>query len=138
MHVAFRLSCDPGFKRTPIAEAATRFNLPDLEEALREYIIQCHSRIKVFTLHARCTAAQNTAHLPIPLLEIWQSFRLQSKAYYYPHDILPGQTINAAPPSDEWPHGKCDTIAFNIDDEKEWPNSGIDGNVLIKSCQLKS
>ena len=72
-------------------------------------------------------AGNQDSNLPFTHIEMWTKLQVQGKAYYYPHDRLPPQTINAAPPSDSWPHGQCDAVIINLEPEKRWPSTGLSG-----------
>ena len=128
--VAFHLTRDPSFKRMTITEACMKFNLPDLEPALTEYLTLCQSGVNIFSICGR-RANHSTSQFPSSHVEVWSSFRLQSRAYHVPHEALPARTINAAEPSVKWPHGRCDAVVINVDSEKQWPHSGINGNFQI-------
>jgi len=127
-HVAFHLMRDPSFRRQTVDEVSKAFNLPDLHASLADYIHQVKQQTGFFSIQGRRATTQITnEELPFSGLEVWTSFRLQSKAYHGPHQLLPPQTINAAPPCDKWPHGRSDAVVFCIDPAQKWPHSGIKG-----------
>ena len=86
---AFHLNRDPSFNM-PIDDVATLFNIPDLCEALSNYI-QCISNANnghIRVLDGRRSAFRES-QLPFTHLQVWKKFRLQNKAYHYPHETLP-------------------------------------------------
>jgi hypothetical protein len=101
------------------------YNLPDLQPALSEYL----SRMTIGHIDAigGRRVARDNSPLPFSELEIWTKVHIQSKSYHYPHDVLPPQTVNAAPLSHEWPLGHYDSVIVNVDPVKEWPFSGLEG-----------
>ena len=127
--VAFHLNRDPSFKRSKVDDVAAKFRIPDLCSALAEYAAHVRSSVDIFTLGGRRANVNVDRELPFSHLEVWANFRLQSKGYHAPHELLPAQTINASPPSDSWPLGQLDPVIFNIDPQHKWPHSGITGNV---------
>ncbi|KAF8801574.1 hypothetical protein BYT27DRAFT_7261911 [Phlegmacium glaucopus] len=108
---AFHLNRDPSFNK-PINDIATLFNIPDLHEALSNYI-QCITNANdgyIRVLGGRRSASQGS-QLPFTHLQVWKKHRLQNKAYHFPHETLPSKTVNACPPSDpdfEWPHSRLE------------------------------
>ena len=38
--------------------------------------------------------------------------------------------MNAAPPSQEHPHGLCDSAVFSQGAESDWPLQGLDGEYI--------
>ena len=124
---AFHLNRDPSFNM-PINEIATLFSIPDLHQALSDYI-QCITNANdgyIRVLGGRRSASQGS-QLPFTHLQVWKKLRLQNKAYHYPHETLPSKTINACPPSGEWELGRYDPVIVNLDPDCEWPHSGLEG-----------
>ena len=134
--VAFHLNCDPSFNM-PINDIATLFNIPDLHEALFDYI-QCISNAVdgyIRVLGGHCSTSQGS-QLPFTHLQVWKKLRLQNKAYHYPHEALPLQTINACPPSGEWGLGCYDPVIINLDPDCKWPHSGLEGMNILELVQM--
>ena len=128
---AFHLNRDPSFNM-PIDEIATLFNIPDLHEALSDYI-QRISNVNdgyIRALGGRRSASRGV-QLPFTHLQVWKKFRLQNKAYHYPHETLPPKTVNACPPSGEWKLGRYDPVIVNLDPDCEWPRSGLEGMYIL-------
>ena len=62
---------------------------------------------------------------------MWKKFRLQNKAYHYPHETLPPKTVNACPLSGEWELGRYDQVIVNLYPDCEWLRSGLEGMDII-------
>ena len=134
-NVVFHLSRDPSLKRMTVEDAAAMFDLPDFRPALGDYMIRLAGQKGepfIKTVGGRRYSHQG-CQLPFTHIEVWNRVRLQSKSYYYPHDPLPAQTINAYPPSAEWPLGRYDPVLVNNDLSEEWPSSGLRGNFVFYS-----
>lgn len=133
---AFHLNRDPSFNM-PINDIATLFNIPDLHEALSDYI-QRISNVKdgyIRVLGGRRSASRGS-QLPFTHLQVWKKFRLQNKAYHYPHETLPPNTVNVCPPSGEWNLGRYDPVIVNLDPDCEWPHSGLEGIHILDFSSL--
>lgn len=127
--VAFHLTRNPSSKRLPIDEVATKYKLGDLRPALGDFLRRMdmnHHEAFVDTIGGR-RLSSDTCVLPFTHLEVWERVRLQSKSYFFPHDILPPQTINASPPNSTNTLGNSDTVIANIDSNYEWPGSRLNG-----------
>jgi hypothetical protein len=123
---AFHLTRNPSFKRMTIDEAAEKFHLPNLRAALADYLQQVLERgthVELIGGHRVATSYQ----LPFDWLEIWTSVQIQTTAYHDPSTVTPPMTVDALPPSKQWPLGKCDTVLVNTDPDKRWPHSGMTG-----------
>lgn len=130
LNTVFHLIRDPSFKRTSIDSVAGQFNLPDLRPAIADYITRLEdgaSNGHIENVGGRRLAKPGCS-LDFTHLELWTKVRLQSTAYHYPHDVLPPVTINAGPPSDQWPYGLSDSVIVNLDNNEKWPHSGLKGN----------
>jgi len=127
-YVAFHLSRDPSFKRLLVDDVAQMYGITDLRPALSDYLqrIENHSEGSHMDVRGRRLSQEN-CDLPFSHLEVWKKVHLQSKAYYYPHPLLPSQTINALPLSPSSTFGQFDNVIINIDPAKEWPVSGLSG-----------
>ena len=110
-----------------IDDAASKYQLPDLPLALSDYISRTGNGEGFVSLIGGRRIAQGGGKLPFDQLEIWTRVRLQGKAYHYPHNVLPPQTVNASPLLSEYPHGSCDSIVVNIDSTVKWLQSGLHG-----------
>ncbi len=130
--VAFHLTRDPSCKRLTIAEVAEKYNLPDLWAALGDFLhrmdIEPMADKKAFirSIGGR-RLAPDDCPLPFTHLEVWERVRLQSKHYFFPHAVLPAQTVNASPPTSANPFGNSDAVIANLDPAQEWPTSGMNG-----------
>ena len=128
-NVAFHLTHDANYKKMTINEVATKFNLPDLRPALGDYMIRLAGQKGepfIQTVGGRRYSLQE-CRLPFTHIEVWNRVRIQSKSYHSPHSPLPAHTVNAFPPSSDWPLGRYDSVLINNDSLKEWPLSGLNG-----------
>ena len=124
---AFHLNRDPSFN-LPINDIATLFNIPDLHEALSDYIRRiANTKDGYITVIGGRRSASQGSQLPFTHLQVWKKLRLQNKAYHYPHETLPSKTVNACPPSGEWNLGRYDPVIVNLNPDCEWPHSGLEG-----------
>lgn len=138
--VVIHLQRDPQLKRMVIDEAALLYGLPDLRPALQNYMTKmaAGNSLHISSIGGR-RAGNQDGPLPFTHVEMWTKLQVQGKAYHYPHDPFPPQTVNAAPPSKSWPHGRCDAVIVNVEPEKRWPSSGISGrHCLIGGSNLNS
>jgi hypothetical protein len=130
-HVAFHLNRDASFKQMTVDEVADRFNLPDLRPSLADFM-QCTIKEKpsLYQVGGRRKATSGCP-LPFDKLEVWSSFRIQTKSYHDLQKVLPPQTVMASPPSDEWPLGRYDAVLVNTGPNMQWPWSGIKGELYV-------
>lgn len=135
--VAIHLTRDAKFRRVSIDKAADMFNLPDFRPALRDYLtkIDASPSDHVSAIGGRRIARSNCI-LPFEYVDIWPQIQLQTKAYHYPHGIIPPKTVNAAPPSQEWPSGRYDAVIANLDPTQEWPSCGLQGKLSCMSRNM--
>ena len=130
--VAFHLTCNPSSKQLLIDEVAAKYKLGDLRPALGDFLRRmevepiCDQKSFVETIGGR-RLSQDNCLLPFTHLEVWECVRLQSKSYFFPHNTMPPQTVNASPPSSANPLGNVDAVIANIDSTCEWPSSGLNG-----------
>ncbi|KAH7920650.1 hypothetical protein BV22DRAFT_1107578 [Leucogyrophana mollusca] len=135
---AVGLAYDPSIRRMLVDDVADKFHLPDLRGALSDYL-QRENRLKG-ALHTIGGSRRASGPCPLPFdhLQVWYKVRLQQMSYHARDQILPAQTVNAAPPNSEWEHGRYDTVLVHTDDNYKWPDSGLFGrhvssedNVLV-------
>lgn len=127
---AFHLTRDPSYKRMSVDEVAALYHLPDLRSAIGDYFLRASNTGGPFSIGGR-RISQESCTLLSELLEVWTHFRLQTKAYHEPHETMPSHTINAHPPTSEWPLGHFDTVIINSDSTKQWPFCGLEGFFLL-------
>ena len=129
-HTAFHLRRDPTYRRLDLQTLVEKYGIPDIPAAFANYF----HRIKTQQYHViggRRPALVATDRLPLDVVDVWTSVRVQSKSYHYPHDPLPSQAVHASPPSSEWQHGRCDPVMVNTDPVSGWPYSGLKGNAQL-------
>lgn len=129
--MAIHLNRDPSMTHTLIDEVARQFRLPDLRAALGDFILRTQNAnsSRIANIGSRRTSSSDCP-LSFMHLEVWTNFCLQTKGYHYPHPTLPPKTLNAAPPSPQWPVGRYDAIILNLDPSQKWPHSGLKGKLL--------
>ncbi|KAF9521663.1 hypothetical protein CPB83DRAFT_778363, partial [Crepidotus variabilis] len=134
-NVVYHLSRDPNLKRLTVDEAAITFQLPDLRSALSDYLKRLQTHGFINTVGGR-RLARTECSLPFTQVEVWSKLRLQTRSYHFPHSILPPVTINALPPSPEWPQGRRDPVILSVDPSQFWPKSGLDGHIVVDMCLI--
>ena len=127
-NTAIHLSRDPTMKTMTIEDAMTKFNIPDLRGALADYLARVNAGAPI-QIGGRRVADSNSS-LPFHRLQVWTKVQLQQRSYYAPDRVLPPQTINVSPPSGPWPFGRSDVVLLNMDHDKVWPYSGLEGTCL--------
>jgi hypothetical protein len=123
---AFNLARDPTFKQMTVDEVATRFDLPDLREALTEFLHRLDQGVSVHPVGGRRVGGAWGA-LPFEKLNVWGKVRIQSTSFFNRDTVLPPQTAIALPPTKEWPGGRCDPILVCTECAMHWPWSGLQG-----------
>ena len=143
-HVLPSISGCPSWKFELEVHTSTSKNRVTINNKLQfEYLMKTNA---IFIMHVTGNLNPNTnGHidsvggrrrihwddLPVSHLQIWKKVRIQTTAYYHPHNKLVPYT-NAAPPSTAWPFGQFDSVIFNIDPSKKWPQSGLPGKWCFK------
>ena len=125
-HTAFHLTRDPTFKQMTVDEVAEKFDLLDLRPSLADYLQRAADKPAIHVVGGRRRAVSGCA-LPFEMLQVWSSVRIQSKAYHNRNEVLPPQSLSAAPNSESWPLGRYDGVVVNIDSDMHWPWSGLKG-----------
>ncbi|KAH9027612.1 hypothetical protein EDB85DRAFT_2074745 [Lactarius pseudohatsudake] len=125
-NTALHLSRDPAMKAMSVEDAMAMFNLPDLRGALADFLVRADAGDPIWIGGRR--VADSDSPLPFRNLQVWTKVQLQHRSYYAPNHILPPQSINASPPSGPWPCGHSDVVLFNMDHNKVWPYSGLEGH----------
>jgi hypothetical protein len=125
-HTAFHLTRDPSFKQMTIDAIAEMFGLPDLRPALADFLQRLTENPVVHVMGGRRRALSGCS-LPFEMLQVWSTVRIQSKAYHNRNEVLPPQTVSAAPCSESWPLGRYDGVLVNTDPDMHWPWCGLKG-----------
>ncbi|KAF5390496.1 hypothetical protein D9757_005246 [Collybiopsis confluens] len=129
-HTAFHLIQQPDLKSHSVLEAQAVFQLPDFSGALEDYFTRARLGISTFTIAGR-RSASHTHEFPFKV-HVWSKVAIQGRQFHnllLPNDI---RTIFATPPSpdSQWKFGRNDCVLLNIDDEKEWPHSSLEGHCV--------
>ncbi|KAJ7922514.1 hypothetical protein B0H13DRAFT_2230452 [Mycena leptocephala] len=127
---AFHLNRDHVGHRLSVEDAATKFDLPDLRDAILSFIQRLHGSQLV--IGGRRPNVEDDYRLSY--LQVWHNCRIQTRSYHDPKRILVAETVNAEPPSKDWQFGRGDPVLVNTDADFHWPKSGLAGHAV---CQLK-
>ena len=115
-----------------VDEIAALFSIPDLCEALLDYIQHVNGADNGYIrMLGGCHYAIRGCQLPFTHLQVWNKFHLKDTAYHFPHNSLPSKTVNASPPFNEWILGQCDPVITNLDLNFKWLYSELRGMRLI-------
>ena len=117
-----------------IGNIMDKFNLPNLSGTLADFLDRVNNG-QPLKIGGRRSADTNTP-LPFDHLQVWTKVQLQNHSYHAPYCILPPQTINALALSEAWTSGHCNIVLINIDNNKIWPHSGLEG--ISSSCMSVS
>ena len=93
--MAFHVTVKPDFADKSANYIADTYTLPDFAERLQAFI---------------ATIPVDNSHLSSCLLKGWLKFRLQLQSRLNPRKLMPSQQVQALPPSEEYPSGKCDVV----------------------------
>jgi Plavaka transposase len=126
---AFSLNYRPNISCIAVDEAARVFNIADLRPALSDYFTRIsHGDTSI---GGRRLAAPSS-NLPFQNLQVWFNVRIQTKDIHKPRQPLPPQNVQAQPPSEKWPYGRCDTVIVCSDPSESWPPvSGLQGIYFV-------
>ena len=97
--VAAHVSIKPHQKSKSLGWVSSTYRLPYFEWSL-----------------GRLASHLNLPSFPTDMLNIWNAFRLQLFSRFDGTKVMPSQLLQALPPSQEFPFGKCNTVLlFNPD-----------------------
>ncbi|KAJ6577731.1 hypothetical protein B0H19DRAFT_1337416 [Mycena capillaripes] len=131
---AFHLNRDHVGNRLRVEEAAKKFSLPDLQEALLAFIRRSHDADDRVVIGGRRPANLADGSPDFTFLQVWHHVRMQARSYHDRNQFLVPETINCEPPQAGWPFGRGDPVVVNLDPAHQWPKSGLEGHAV---CQLK-
>jgi hypothetical protein len=94
------------FRSALIEDIAMEFGLPDLRAALGDFYTTAQSYGQ--RLGRRHSSPDCT--LPFERLNVWTNFRLQQRSLQDPRIISPHQTVQAMPPTNNLPNGRCNAV----------------------------
>jgi hypothetical protein len=108
---AILLNVRPYRSSALINDIATEFGLPDLRAALGDFFTAQSYGQRFGRRHSSsdCT-------LPFERLNVWTNFRLQQRSVQDPRIISPHQTVQAMPPTNNLPNGRCNTVLVHDND----------------------
>jgi len=108
-HSAFLVNKMAHLRSVTVDEAAQLFNLSDFHAALGDYFC-----LKL--THAQRRGQRRSrldCALPFSHVAVWYSFRMQQHSVQDSRIVLPSRTIQALPPSNTMPYGRCNTVLLN-------------------------
>ncbi|KAI6025141.1 hypothetical protein PISMIDRAFT_90161, partial [Pisolithus microcarpus 441] len=132
---AIHLATKPALQMM-IDEAVTLYELPDLHPAILDYLNRCARGIDHDITGRRCGVLGHS--LPSNRLQIWAKVHVQVCNYHNPRNVEPAQTMNAAPPSKEHPHGLYNSAVFSPAADSDWPDQGLNGTPVLHLCPMHS
>ena len=118
----FHLASKPSL-RLSLDEAAEMFKIPDLHQALMEYL----HRLENGTPYVVSGTRTNHCVLPFDCIQIWYKVCMQQMQYYNSKVPNGPQTLRALPPSTSCPHGLYDAVVINAEPQSEWLRCGLNG-----------
>ena len=102
---AFHFNKSPDITSISIGEAARMYTLLDLWPALGDFARRLSHR-----QHHGCWISRGCPNVGFDRICIWYRFKVQLCSAHDELIVEPVQTVQALPPSQEYPHGKCDTV----------------------------
>ena len=127
---AFLVNATPHYTHISVNKAAQVFNLLDFRAALGDFF---HLR-QSFSVRNGKRKSSSECQLPFSNIRVWNNFRIQQHSTQDPQILLPSQTIQALPPSDKMPFGRCNTVLVNDVDgsgEKTTSSGVQSGSVFV-------
>lgn len=121
---AFVVSKKPHAKLS-IHEAAASRNLSDFWGALGDYFV----RKQTHTERRGTRRSAQGCGLPFNRVRVWDSFRMQQTSTQDPSILLPSRTIQALPPSNDMPYGRCNTVLMDDGEGDRTSNSISEGDL---------
>ncbi|KAJ3834116.1 hypothetical protein F5878DRAFT_545408 [Lentinula raphanica] len=129
-HTAFHLIREPDLKTHTVQDAQTLFQLPDFSAALLDYLNRARSGTSVFAIAGRRMVNDVSTEFPFTI-KIWSKLHVQGKQYHAIHLPNDTHTVFATPPNAEWKFGRNDCVLINIDDQRVWPQSSLEGHCVV-------
>jgi len=112
---AFCLAVKPSL-RISVVEASETFGLPDLRQAITDYL-QCLDRL-------------TEANLASERMQIWFKVQVQQPSYHDRQSFELPQSLLASPPSARHPGGRFDFAIVSPTEQSDWPSNGLRGMFL--------
>ncbi|KAG1812038.1 hypothetical protein EV424DRAFT_1473622 [Suillus variegatus] len=131
--IAIHLAYDPSIRALFIDDTALKFNLPNLQPALADFL-HCKDTYGNDHIHTIGGArrAGPDASLPFDKMQIWFKVQLQDMDIHNASIVQPAQTLNCAPPCDLWTSGRYDTVIVNHEEGYSWPADGLHGHSIAQ------
>jgi hypothetical protein len=103
--VSLYVNKSPHLSSITIDDAACHFNIPDLRASLGDFYSG-----KTYADRGGKRLCSPSTVLPFQRLHVWYNFKIQYKSAQDPTVICPASTVQALPPSDKLPYGRCDAV----------------------------
>ena len=97
---ALHVTVAPDSKRLSLKDLSQLTHLPDIEQAIVNYVTSQTSDI------ATCMSYFKS-------VDIWHKFRVQLRSNFRSSVIMPSQVVQAHPPSDLFPYGNCNVMLLD-------------------------
>lgn len=123
---AIHLNLSPSLHCVPVDRVTQIFDLPDLRGALGDYVNCEDPSVQNFHSFRGQRRCPPDVYLLFKELHVWFRVRLQQMSYHEPCSVSSTFSVHAHPPnSDKWKYGRYDAAILNVDQEEEWPSSGL-------------
>ncbi|KAL4061952.1 hypothetical protein J3A83DRAFT_4072564, partial [Scleroderma citrinum] len=124
---AIHLNSSPSLHCIPIDYVAQIFDLPDLHGVLGDYLNYEGSLTQNFHSFEGQRKCLLDVHLLFKDLHVLFQVCLQQKSYHNPSSVLSTFSLHTQSPNNKWKYGCYDAAILNVDQEAEWPLSGLWG-----------
>jgi hypothetical protein len=127
---AFHVNKSPDIVSISIESAAHLYALPDLWPALGDFTCELsHQQRHGHWISRGCP------NVGFDHIHAWHCFRLQLRSAHNQHVVVPAQTVQALPPSEEYPHGLCDTVLIHGCDAED---ESVQGKSILLFCSISN
>ncbi|KAL4070606.1 hypothetical protein J3A83DRAFT_4372795 [Scleroderma citrinum] len=128
---AIHLNSSPSLCCILINHVAQISDLPDLHRVLSDYLNCKGSLMQNFHSFGGQRKCLPDVHLSFKDLHVWFQVHLQQKSYHDPSSVSSAFSVHTHPPNNKWKYGHYDAAILNVDQEAEWPLSGLQGHAVI-------
>jgi hypothetical protein len=116
--IALYINQSPHINAITVSDAARHFNLPDLHGALADF----YSGKSYSVRHGQRLCSDSTP-LPFHQIRVWYNFKIQRKSVQDVDLICPSTTVQALPPSEKHPYGRCNMVLVADNRQAHIPTS---------------
>jgi hypothetical protein len=122
---AFHLNNTPDIASISISKATDLYSLQDFWPALGDFMHGLsHQQRRGRRISSGCPDVR------FDHIRIWYRFKIQLCSVHDQHVVVPPQTVQALPPSQEHPHGMCDTVLIHTHGDADESFQGKSPNFL--------